>query len=307
MDIKKLDLNLIVAFDVLLDECNVTRAARRLGMSQPALSSALNRLRDLFQDPLFTRVQRGLVPTERALALGRPVKHILRETVELIRPPVFDPASARREFRLATTDYMFVTLVVPLLNHVQRHAPGLTLSVRSLELSDMPARLARGELDIGITIPEFADDDLRSRHLYTERYVGAVRQHHPLLEQELTVDAFCSYPHTLIVPTGGAARGPVDDALAAIGARRTIGISLPGFLGLPYALRDTDLIAIGPERLFGQMTGDLALFEVPLAIPKFDVIAVWHPRSQNDPGHRWVREKLTLLAARVADAATGTC
>lgn len=296
MDIRRLDLNLLVALDVLLDECSVTRAAARLSMSQPALSSALQRLRTLFEDPLFTRAQRGLVPTARARELAEPVKRVLRDAETLMRPSTFDPAVATREVRIATTDYMLVSVVVPFLEYLQEAAPGVSLAVRSLEFPDIPGRLARGDLDMGITIPEFAAPELHSRFLYTDRYVGAVRKDHPISEEGVTIDEFCSFPHTLVVPTGGSARGPVDDALATLGTQRTVRISVPSFLALPYVLRRTDLVAIGPERLFRGMTLDLRLFDIPVPIASFDVIAVWHPRVHNDAGHRWMRHKLADLA-----------
>lgn len=296
MNIRKLDLNLLVALDTLLDERNVTRAAARLAMSQPALSGALARLRDLLGDPLFIRAQRGLVPTPRALEMAHTVKRIVRDGQDLLRSASFAPQTATGEMSIATTDYMQTTLVAPLLAHVRRAAPGLRLAVRSLELSDIPSRLARGDLDLGITIPEFAPPEMQSRTLYRERYVGAARKRHPIFRGRITVEAFCRYPHALVVPRGGPAHGPVDDALSAIGARRSVAISVPSFLILPHVLRSTDLVTVMPARLFKHMRRDLAVFEVPLAVPEFNVIAVWHPRVQNDLRHRWLRKSLVDIA-----------
>jgi len=300
MDTKRVDLNLLVALDALLDERNVTRASDRLGLSQPALSSALARLRVVLRDPLFIRAQRGLVPTARAVELAPSVKRIVQEAQDLLRPLAFDPATASGQFTIATTDYMQATLVVPLLEKLRSSAPGLTMVIRSLELTDIPARLERADLDLGITIPEFAAAELRSRLLYRERYVGAARKGHPIFRNDVSVEALCTYPHALIAPRGGVPRGPVDDALAAMGHRRTIALAAPNFLILPYALQRTDLLVVAPERLLRRMKRELRLFEVPMQLAKFSVIAVWHPRVQNEPRHRWIRQQLAMLSEQSA-------
>lgn len=300
MDHRRIDLNLLVALDALLDERNVTRAAARLGLSQPALSNALARLRNLLGDPLFIRAQRGLVPTPRALALEGTVKRLVRDAQDLLRAADFSPETASGQLTIATTDYMQATLVVPLLETLQRAAPKLSLAVRSLELADIPARLERGDLDLGVTITEFAPPDLRARFLYRERYVGAARIGHPLFGGKITPKAMCAYRHAMVSPRGGTAPGPVDEALAALGLRREVALTVPGFLILPHVLTRTDLVAVAPERLLTGMTGDLRLFEVPLALAEFNVIAIWHPRVQNDPRHRWVRETLASVAAAAA-------
>ena len=190
---------------------------------------------------------------------------------------------------------MQTTLVVPLLEKVRSSAPGLNMVVRSLELTDIPARLERGDLDLRITIPEFAPDELRSRQLYWDQYVGAARKDHPIFKSKITVETFCAYPHVLVAPRGGAPHGPVDNALAAVGHGRTIALVAPNFLILPYALRKTDLLVVAPERLLLSMERDLHLFEAPIQLAKFRVIAVWHPRAQNDPRHRWIRRRLAQV------------
>jgi DNA-binding transcriptional LysR family regulator len=298
MDIRRVDLNLLVALDALIDERNVTRAAARLAMSQPALSGALARLRKVVGDPLFTRAQRGLIPTPRALAIAAPVKRIVRDAQDMLRPQAFVPREATGQFSIATTDYMQATLVMRLLERLRATAPNLTLAVRSLELTDIPSRLERGDLDLGITVPEFAAPKLRSRVLYAERYIGAAGRRHPILRKRITIEALCGYPHALVVPRGGRPHGPVDDALAAVGARRSVVLTVSNFLILPDALRRTDLVAVVPARLMRGFGRELSAFELPVAVPAFDVIAVWHPRVHNDPRHRWLRETLRSVAAR---------
>jgi DNA-binding transcriptional LysR family regulator len=298
MDIKKIDLNLLIALDALLDERNVTRAAARLAMSQPALSTALHRMRSMLGDPLFIRGQRGLIPTPRALELALPIKQLLHDAHELVRPQSFDPATAAREFVIATTDYMFVTMLVPLIEFLQEAGPGIAITVRSLEYPEIPDRLARGELDLAISTPEFSAPHLQTKQLYTDHYVGAMRRGHPLAKMASpSIAELCQFPHTLVVPTGGRVSGPVDDALSRLGTKRSIRASVPSFLTLPYLLTRCDLVAICPERLCQHFGADLVIFEIPIKVPSFNVVAVWHARAQNDLAHRWLRRTLTGIAA----------
>lgn len=298
MNLKRVDLNLLVALDALLDERNVTRAADRLAMSQPALSNALRRMRSLFGDPLFLRGQRGLVPTPRAMALAGPLKELLSNADALVRPQAFDPREADVEFRLATTDYMAITLVAPLLEHLRQIGSGIRITVRSLETTDIPERLAHGELDLAISIPEFSAQHLQSRRLYSDHYVGVVRHEHPLTQEPRpSVQRFCSYPQVLVAPAGGAITGPVDVALARLGAARSIQVSVPSFLLLPHLLVESDLVAVCPSRLSTVFSEQLSTFGVPVEVSPFDVIGAWHARSQNDPAHRWLRQTLADVVA----------
>lgn len=298
-NIRNVDLNLLVVFDALLDELSVTRASARLSASQPAVSHALRRLRQLFDDPLFVRNQRGLTPTPRATELREPIKRLLAEAEGIIRPVAFDPANARATVTISTTDYMQFALLLPLISLLRDKAPGISLILRSLEISDLRNRMAAGDIDIAITTPEFAEADFRSRFLYRERYVCAVRADHPLARTPGDLDAFCAYEHILVSPAGGSASGPTDEALARLGRSRHIAISAPNFLILPHLLIGTDLVAVVPERLVKGMENRLAIFDPLVAIPDFDVIAIWHPRMQNDPLHRWLRGQLHDVAQSV--------
>ena len=296
MDITRVDLNLLVVLDALLDEQNVTRAARRLGLSQPAVSAALGRLRDAVGDPLFTRVSRGLAPTPRALALAPGVKRVVQDAQDLLKPERFDPAEATGRVAIATTDSVQLTLGIPFLTRLRAEAPRLVLDMHSIGFSDMPARLERGDLDLAITIPEFAPESLQSRSLYRERYVGAARKGHPFLRGKRTPERFCRYDHILVNPRGGTARGPVDDAVEALGLSRRIGLVVSSFLVLPFALAASDLIVTLPESLVAELRQGLSVFELPFALPAIHHKALWHPRVQNDARHRWLREQLVAAA-----------
>ena len=158
-------------------------------------------------------------------------------------------------------------------------------------------RLERADLDLAIGVPEFAEEQLMSRALYVDRYVGVVRKGHPFLRGKKTVERFCRYDHAFVNPRGGTARGPVDDALEAIGRRRRIALSVASFLLLPEMLLRSDLLVVVPERLARAMGGELRLFEPPLPLPEIRHIALWHSRVQNDARHRWLRERLAECAA----------
>jgi DNA-binding transcriptional LysR family regulator len=295
-DIRGVDLNLLVALDALLRERSVTRAAERLSLSQPTVSGMLARLRGIFGDPLFVRTQRGLQPTPRALSLAAALQRLLADAAALVSPARFDPASARRTFVLSTTDYMQHAVAVPLAAALRRAAPGIRVDLRPLAIAELSGQLARGDVDLAITIPEFAAPDLTARRLYRERYVAAVGRRHPLRGARPSLESFCRFDHVVVSPAGGGFRGPVDDALARLGRRRNVAVSAPSFLVVPALLQATDLIAVLPERLLRGRSRELRIFAPPVEVPGFDVIAAWHARVHDDPAHRWLRDLVAAVA-----------
>jgi len=297
-DIRRIDLNLLVALDALLEERSVTRAAKRLALTQPTVSAMLARLRKLFGDPLFVRQQRGIHPTPRALALAPALKEWLSEAHTLVAGDRFDPATAQFSVSLAANDYIQTALIVPFIQKLRRLAPNAQLGLRSTQLPDVTAMLASGTLDLCVTNSrELPSRDLPSRVLYEERYVGVVRQGHPLkAKRAVTLDDFCRYPHVMVSPTDGRFVGPTDEALASVGRSRRVVLSAPGFLILPEILKADDLIAVVPERLLPARMDGLRTFDLPLPVPGFSVILVWHKRLQNDPANRWLRELLASTA-----------
>jgi DNA-binding transcriptional LysR family regulator len=297
-DIRRIDLNLLVALDALLEERSVTRAAKRLALTQPTVSAMLARLRKLFGDPLFVRQQRGIHPTPRALALAPALKEWLSEAHTLVAGDRFDPATAQITASLAANDYIQTALIVPFIQKLRRLAPNTQLGLRSTQLPDVTAMLANGTLDLCVTNSrELPSRDLPSRVLYEERYVGVVRQGHPLkAKRAVTLDDFCRFPHVMVSPTDGRFVGPTDEALASVGRSRRVVISAPGFLILPDILKADDLIAVVPERLLPARMDGLRTFDLPLPVPGFSVILIWHKRLQNDPANRWLRELLAGTA-----------
>ena len=291
-DIKTLDLNLLKALDALLDERNVTRAAARLAVTQPAMSGVLTRLRKSFDDPLFVRTQRGIVPTERALALAGPVKQVLSEIESLLQPTGFDPESAEMTVSIAATDYALRAVAVPFLVALKRLAPGIRVALLPIEDDRVAHQLARGELDLALMTPQSATPDLHVRRLFDERYVCALRRDHPAAAGDrLSLDQFCALEHVLMSYTGGGFRGVSDEALAKLGRERRVVVSVKSFLIIPDLLRASNLVAVVPQRLVAGQDG-LACFDPPLEIPGFTKVAAWHERTHRDPSHRWLRELL---------------
>jgi DNA-binding transcriptional LysR family regulator len=281
----------------LLDERNVTRAAARLGYTQPTVSGMLTRLRDLFGDPLFVRTQRGMLATPRAERLAIPLKQLLADGRRLVTRDVFDPASAAMAFTISSNDYMQRALLVPFIKVLRSEAKHIQLAIAPALIEGLADALARGQIDMAVTIPEFAMPDLPSRLLYRERYVVAVRRQHPLARRKsITVERFCAYDHVLVSPTGGSFEGPTDQVLAKLKQTRNVRYSVPSFLLVPELLQTDDLIALVPSRLIREHKKQLTLLRPPIDVPGFDVIAVWHPRVNKEVAHRWFRGRLAEIA-----------
>jgi DNA-binding transcriptional LysR family regulator len=291
------DLNLLKALDALLDERNVTRAAERLGITQPAMSGMLLRLRESLEDPLFVRTQRGVVPTQRAQDMAVPLKQILGNIDALWRPAAFDPASACFTLSIAATDYAQSAIAVPFLTALRQQAPGLRIALLPVQDLQIQSALERGTADLALITPETTPPDLHARKLFDEHYVCVMREQHPAAGKALDLDTFCALDHALVSYTGGSFSGITDDALARLQRSRRVCLSVKNFLVLPDIIRSSDLVAVVPSRLVRDMPGLICL-PPPLAIPGFTKVLAWHERSHRDPGHRWLRE---LLVSRCAE------
>lgn len=291
-DIRTIDLNLLHALDALLDERHVSKAAHRLGVTQPAVSGMLTRLRESFDDPLFVRGQRGVQPTPRALALAAPVKQILAEIEALLRPAAFDPATARFTMTIAATDYALHAVVVPLVTALRREAPGIRVASLPVDNAIVARQFERGALDLALMTPDTAPPDLHARKLFDETYVCALRAGHPdAAEGTLSLDRFCALDHALVSLSGGGFHGVTDEVLAGLHRTRHVALSFHSFLALAEVLRATDLIAVVPRRLAASANG-LVLMEPPVSLPGFTKLAVWHGRTHSDAGQQWVRSLL---------------
>ncbi|SCB19868.1 LysR family transcriptional regulator [Rhizobium hainanense] len=303
-DIRALDLNLLRTLDALLDERSVTRAAERLGFTQPAVSGMLTRLRESFNDPLFVRTRRGIVPTLRATELAGPLKQILVDVGALLQPAAFDPTTAKFTLSIAATDYALQAVVVPFLAKMRPLAPGIRIAIRPVEDDRVQMQFESGDLDLALMTPETALPELHARRLFDETYVCALRSNHPdARKQQLSIDRFCALDHVLVSYSGERFWGVTDDALSKIGRRRHVALTVTSFLVLAEILRTTDLVAAVPRRL-AQSAKGLVLREPPVEIPGFTKLAVWHERTHRDPGHRWVRMLLFETCGNLETAKT---
>lgn len=289
----RVDLNLLVALEALLAERNVTRAARRLNMSQPALSAQLARLRGLFGDPLLLPAQRGMIPTQRALDLQEPLHRALEEIRGvLIAGSSFDPSAAELTVSIASSDYVQYAALMPFAIALSDEAPGLKFSFRTIEAAGLGSRMERGEIDLAVMTPQTAPERLRMRGLFEERYVAIMRRDHPAAERMLDLDTFCSLDHVVVSPSGGGFVGPADAALAAHGRSRRVALSAPGFLIVPEIVARSDMVALVPDRIARDRADRLRIFEPPIPVPGFSMAMVWHDRTADHPALQWLRARL---------------
>lgn len=295
-DIRAVDFNLLQTFDVLYEERSVTRTAQRLYVTQSTVSGTLARLRSLFGDALFVRKQGGMLPTPRAEALAPRIRRLLVDLEGVLTPAAFDPATSELTVAISANDYGQAVLLVPLIARMRRLAPRMKLAVMPFEVEALGEKLAKREIDLAVTVPEMAPPDYPSRFLFSDRYVGVVRQDHPLRGPEVSLDAFCAYPHVLMSPTGGSFVGVTDKALLDVGRRRDVRISVPNFRLVLDVLQTGDFIAVIPALTPLGTPAGVRRLELPVAVKGPDAILVWHPRLQDDPASVWLRGLIVEIA-----------
>ena len=296
-----IDMNLLVALHALLTERSVTRAASRIGLTQPAMSHALARLRQLLGDPLFVRTQSGMEPTVRALGMAPILSRALGELQRaLAEPPHFAPQSASRTFTISTSDYMEFVLWPTFVARVARAAPHVALhsGLRSgLE------GLAAGAIDIALRpMPDIPKSGLHAEPIFEDRFVCLVRRGHPLARGKLTLDRYCAASHLLISPTGSSSGGIVDEQLARLHRSRRVGLMVQSFMVAPHVVAATDLIITLPAAMARKFSALLPLvqLEPPLRLPGLTMAQLWHERQAHDPALVWLRQELRLAAQELA-------
>ncbi|MER5577653.1 LysR family transcriptional regulator [Streptomyces massasporeus] len=285
-----LDLNLLVALDVLLEEQSVGGAARRLHLSEPAMSRTLGRIRKALGDPVLVRAGRRMVPTPRALAVRAEVSAVVERARALFTPPAdTDLRTVTRTFTVLCHDAVAAACGPALFARAARDTPGIRL--RFLAESHVDAPLLReGTADLEVGVIDTVAPEVHVEPLYEDRMMGVVRAGHPLLEGELTPERFAREADHLVVSRRGRLRGPVDDALAGLGLTRRVVGSVGTFPASLFVVRATDLTgliscwSVPMARALG-----VATFEVPLPLPPLQVGLAWHPRHDADPAHAWLR------------------
>lgn len=298
MNLRSLDLNLLVVFDALMRKRNVTHAAQDIGLSQPAFSNALSRLRDRLGDELFVRSPSGMRPTAWALELSGPIKAALGGIEDALDGASFNPETSRRSFTIATEDYGLMTLIPPLLERVRKVAPGLsirtiTASIHSGEYLDTQAA------DVALISWPDPPDRFVSEPLIDSDWVCVMRSDHPLADTPLDLDTYTDARH-LLVSTRSEPSGWVDDVLAEIGRTRHVVLTMATFAPAPLVLETTDLIMACPRRMgevFVNRHG-LTISDCPVTAPPAyrSIDMVWHARLGSHPAQTWLRDQLRVAA-----------
>ena len=293
------DLNLLFTLDALLAEGSVARAAQRLHLSPSAMSRALARLRKVTGDPLLVRAGRGLVPTPRAIELRERVQRLVDEAQSLLRPvEQLDLSQLVRTFTLRTSDGFVENFGPALIQRLRQEAPGVRLYFRQkLNKDSAPLRDGSVDLDTGVVVPA-TRPELHSRILFEDRFVGVVRNGHPLSQGEITAERYIDGQH-ILVSRRGLSTGLLDETFNQQGWQREVVSLVSGFSAALALTRDTDLIATLPERHTRHLRNDCFSFALPLPTPTIQLSMIWHPRMDADPAHRWLRACLRQVCNEV--------
>jgi DNA-binding transcriptional LysR family regulator len=304
MNLASVDLNLLVAFEALMDERHVTRAGQRIGLAQPSMSSALTRLRALFGDELFMRSASGMQPTAKALALIQPISDALAQIRGALAPtPTFDPATARRRLSIAATDYGDLVVVPPLVKALRRAAPGIDLVVRPIiDPVASVTSLERGDVDVLIGGHLPASPRVTRCTLFTEKFVCVRDTKRAEGKVRLTKDDYARLPHVLFSSAGGdGLPGAIDTMLARHGRKRRTAVTLAHVVAVPFAVAGTDLVATMSERIarrFARAAG-ISVVPVPYDVEAFNIDLLHTRRAMTDPALRWLVELVSRVCKEI--------
>jgi DNA-binding transcriptional LysR family regulator len=301
MNISALNLNLMPVLDALLTERSVSRAGARLGLSQPAVSNALAQLREILKDPLLVRRGTGMVPTERALALGGPLRAALLALEQGLEPPAaFDPATAERSFTIMTNDFVAFAMLPRLLPSLQHAAPRIRLQVRAWQEHTIPAELARGDADLMLGFNRGLPAGHHATPLFDDRFVFVARKGHPAVRGKITLATYTKLDH-IIVSHQPNARGVVDDALAQRGLSRNVALRLSHFLLVPPIVATTDYVAALSEIVARPVAESLRLqlLKMPIEAGGATVEMVWHERTAASMAHAWLRAEVERVGKTI--------
>jgi DNA-binding transcriptional LysR family regulator len=301
MDFHGIDLNLLAAFDALMSERNVTRAATQVGVSQPAMSAALSRLRKFFGDPLFLRSAQGLLPTARARDLSEPISQALRQIEStLVKKPQFVPEKASLTFKLGLSDYPAFVLLPSLLQALGKKAPSVSLNVHAFNDRDHAVDLLDGgSIDAAIGVPPtHVDGRIQTRPVLRDEFVTIVASDHPAARRGMNLKTYLELSHVLVSPEGEQ-YGLVDQALAQQGKKRRLALTLPQMFAVPAIVARTSMTATVMKRVaLHSPTGRrLVLFPPPVTLPEIVFDLIWHRRSDSHPAQRWFRDFIAQHAA----------
>ncbi len=293
--IRKSDLNLLLGLSILLEERSVSRAAERFHLSQPAMSRVLQRLRETFEDELLVRTKDGYEVTARARLIQQELEDILPRIEALLRGGQFDPAIAEDTFRLSCTDYATVVLGPALSAHVFREAPGISIEITGWHDQAFEDCI-RGRLDLVLWVSE-VPGPLVSQPLFEEDFVCVISADHEIADTGLDLETYMSLPHVIVDVLKGR-QTLVEDRVAELGLERLPGLRVPYFAAAVNAVPRTNLVATVPRRVAQLYAagGDIRIMEAPIELPTFAYVMGWHPRSTDDPAHRWLRDAIAAAS-----------
>lgn len=296
------DLNLLMIFDAIMTEGAITRAADRLAMTQPAVSNALSRMRTAWNDELFVKDGRGIQPTAYARNLWSQIQGPMSALEDAVNPTHFDPATAKRTFRIAATDVLISMIWGPLRQLIEQEAPGINIYAMPNASQECEKILKDAEAELAFSKYFQPDAVIRSEHVIEPRYVVVMRPNHPLAKETLSLEDFVAADHLLVSITGEVT-GPTDHALQNMGLSRRVAMSVNQFHNVPPLLKQSDLICVAPSLAIEQevFRGELAVFESPVEIPSTPISLLWHKRQDHDQGLIWLRQHvLRLIREQVA-------
>ncbi|MEE3636291.1 MULTISPECIES: LysR family transcriptional regulator [Pseudomonas] len=298
MNLNKVDLNLFIVFDAIYTEANLTRAGQIVGITQPAVSNALARLRDTFNDPLFVRTAQGMVPTPMAQNIIGPVRNalsLLRVSVQESR--IFNPLQANKTFRISMTDLTEAVILPPLFQRLRRLAPAVAIESFLCKRRETTKELAAGRLDFAVDAPLNTDPQVRHVKLMQDQYVCAMREGHPLAKDTLSLDEYMGLTH-IHISSRRNGLGYVDLALGKMGLQRKIALRSQHYLMASQVLQQTDMVMTVPER-FARLH-HLNFTPLPVNdVPPLETHLYWHESTDQDPANRWMREQIIELCQRV--------
>jgi len=299
MDLRQSEIGLLIALDALLEEENVTAAAQRLGITQPAMSAQLARLRALFGDPLLAASGRKLLPTARAIEIKAPLRILLADLDLLVRETAqFDPSTTERSFQIIGTDFVHAVMSSHLTKAMAEQAPRAKLALLPFDPPALWPQLEQDKADLAL-VTGMNPPEARRRPGLTETFKVIQRKGHPRGAEPLTLDEFCAAEHLLVSPEGGGFVGAADKILAEMGRKRRVACSAPSFLLAPALIARSDYLAVIPARLADLYVDAVDSFDPPFTPPEFDVDLLWHPRRHKDPAHVWLRSLVAEIAARL--------
>jgi DNA-binding transcriptional LysR family regulator len=301
MNLRAVDLNLLVVFEALVSERQVTRAAQKVGLSQPAMSNALRRLRGLFKDEILVRTPAGMEPTPRALALIGPTQQLLRQIERVLESDAeFDPLRSEQAFRVRMGDLHGFLILPQVMARLEREAPRMSFNIVHLPPRVTVAALEGDELDIVISSGLQHAGSIRSQPLYRDRLVCVFRTGHPTARRPMTLENFLALSHLKVAQSPTDTRF-VDDDLARRQLQRKIVLTVEHWLAAPHVVRRTDLVTVTWERMArgSNQDGALTITRLPFGPAQFGFRLYWHRRNDRHPAHQWLRRLVAEVCAEL--------